>query len=66
MICRRLSVQPSDTVFLGDSSADMLTAKNAGMIAVGALWGFRTRGELVDSGADVLLERPVDLLKFIS
>ena len=40
----------------------MLTATAAGMIAVGAAWGFRTKDELVASGALAVLEHPLDLL----
>ena len=33
-------------LYIGDSSVDMQTAKNAGFDACGVLWGFRTRAEL--------------------
>jgi phosphoglycolate phosphatase len=41
----------------------MMTANAAGMYAVGVLWGFRKADELLESGAKVLLENPMDLLK---
>ena len=44
--------QPEDCLYVGDSGVDMQTAKNAGVFAVGALWGFRTREELEQAGAD--------------
>jgi phosphoglycolate phosphatase len=50
-------------VYLGDSLVDMKTATVAGMIAVGASWGFRTRDELVESGARVVLDHPLELLE---
>jgi phosphoglycolate phosphatase len=40
----------------------MKTANAAGMFAVGALWGFRSREELQQEGAKVLLERPQDIV----
>jgi phosphoglycolate phosphatase len=33
------------------------------MIAVGALWGFRTKEELALNGARYFLNHPLDLLK---
>jgi len=40
----------------------MRTAKNYGAgVAFGVLWGFRGKEELMESGADVLLERPSDI-----
>ena len=43
----------------------MQTAVAAGMFPVGALWGFRTADELTANGAQVLVERPLDLLRIL-
>ena len=63
LISERLGVAPSRMVFLGDSGLDMLTATAAGMIAVGAAWGFRTKDELVENGASAVLDHPLGLLE---
>ena len=62
LIGARLGVVPRRIVFLGDSASDMLTAGAAGMIAVGAAWGFRTKDELVENGARAVLDHPLELL----
>lgn len=64
-IATAMGAPPNDMVFLGDTKVDMLTARAAGMVPAGALWGFRDAGELRASGAAVLLERPLDLLALI-
>ena len=61
-IAAELGVAPAACAFVGDTSIDMLTARAAGMCAVGALWGFRTAEELRSSGADVLVASPADIL----
>ncbi len=61
-IARQLDVPPDKFVFLGDSAVDMQTARAAGMYAVGALWGFRSRAELLDSGAQAVIKRPAELI----
>lgn len=61
-LARSFGVLPAEVLFVGDSSVDMDTATAAGMIAAGALWGFRTRSELEAHGATVLLEKPEDIL----
>jgi phosphoglycolate phosphatase len=53
-----------EVLYVGDTGTDMQTAKAAGLKAVGALWGFRERDELVQNGADILAERPQGILKY--
>ena len=43
----------------------MQTAVAAGMFPVGALWGFREREELLENGAQALIEHPKDLLQLL-
>jgi phosphoglycolate phosphatase len=61
-IAARFGLPPERVAYVGDSLVDMRTAGAAGMIAVGAAWGFRTRRELVDSGAAVVIDAPLELL----
>lgn len=63
-IADELGLSPADFLYLGDTNTDMLTANRAGMHAVGALWGFRTREELKKNGAKAMIARPQELLEF--
>lgn len=58
-------VAPRDCLYLGDTSVDMQTARNADMFAVGALWGFRPREELEAHGAEAVVAHPRDVLALI-
>lgn len=49
------------TVFVGDSGIDILTAKAAGVRSVGVSWGFRPRSELEQAGADHIVDRAGEL-----
>lgn len=49
---------------MGDSDVDILTGHNAGLPAMGALWGFRGEAELTAAGADALAAVPMDILEF--
>ncbi|HHW00164.1 MAG TPA: HAD family hydrolase [Clostridiaceae bacterium] len=62
-IADMLNISPDEIILLGDSSYDIQTAVSAGMFAAGALWGFRSADELKSAGADILIEKPLDLLK---
>ena len=64
-ILEETGIRAADTVYVGDSGVDMQTAKNGGLFAVGALWGFRSEEELRENGADAVAKRPLDLLRYI-
>lgn len=56
----------ADTTFMvGDSGVDIQTAKAAGVRSVGCSWGFRSRTELEECGADTIVDRPLDLLQIL-
>lgn len=65
-IASDLKMRPEEFLFLGDSGIDMQTARAAGMYPVGALWGFRYEEELRSNGAQLLLSKPEELLKYIN
>jgi phosphoglycolate phosphatase len=54
---RRCSAEPSRSLMIGDSRVDVAAGKAAGMETCGYVSGFRGRPELVDAGADYLIER---------
>ncbi len=56
-----LGLPRQQVCYLGDSDVDMLTARNAGLLALGACWGFRGAEELKAAGADRLLSSPEEL-----
>ncbi|MCI6233370.1 MAG: HAD family hydrolase [Selenomonas sp.] len=66
MIAEKFGVGPSAVAYFGDTSVDMDTAKNAGFFPVGVLWGFRPKEELVEHGAKVLLEKPMELFEKVA
>jgi phosphoglycolate phosphatase len=65
-IAASLSLPPREFVLIGDSDVDMKTAGNAGMFGIGATWGFRTREELLQNGAQFLAETPGDIVSEVT
>ena len=49
-------------IYVGDSEVDVLTAKNAGVLCLSVLWGFRDREMLEKNGATHFCEDPSRLL----
>ncbi len=63
---RRLGVPPEECLYVGDSGVDMQTARAAHMCAVGVLWGFRGKAELLKDGAQLLVEKPGEILELLN
>ena len=61
LIADKMGVKSEEVAYFGDTSVDMDTAKNAGMLSVGVTWGFRPKEELVEHGAKILLDTPMEL-----
>jgi phosphoglycolate phosphatase len=55
-------VDPAIATMIGDRSHDMIGAKNNGMTAVGVLYGYGSREELLAAGADRVCATPQELL----
>lgn len=59
------SSAPRDSLFIGDSEVDVLTAKAAGCRSIAVLWGFRTFDELKDFAPDAFCSSTSALLPLI-
>ena len=61
----KFKAQAEDTYFIGDTSVDILTGKNAGFHTVGVSWGFRGREELFKAGAERIISSTEELANAI-
>jgi phosphoglycolate phosphatase len=64
-VASRLGIPAESIVYLGDSAIDMTTARAAGMLPVGAAWGFRSVEELWSSGAAEIISHPLELIEIL-
>lgn len=64
-ILEALGVKPEEGIYMGDSDVDMQTGKAAGMLTIGAGWGFRSKELLEQTGADATIDHAEELLKFL-
>lgn len=65
IIAEKLGIKAEECIYVGDTDTDMKTGKNAGMLTVGVIWGFRDRLELFDNGADKIIDEPDEILNII-
>jgi phosphoglycolate phosphatase len=60
-----LMLPPKKFLYAGDSGTDMETALAAQMFSLGVLWGFRTQEELMEKGAEAVIDHPLRLLDLL-
>lgn len=64
-IIKIAGISKEETIYVGDSNVDMMTAHNAGVEAVGVTWGFRTRRELQENNPRSIIEEAGELLQLL-
>ena len=62
---KELGVTATGAVYVGDSDVDIQTAENCGMPCISVTWGLRDKEFLLQSGAEILVDAPKDLLGVI-
>ena len=60
-----LKLRPEEIAYVGDSNTDILFAKAVGMLPIATPWGYRSREELVEAGAQLIAEHPMEILDLI-
>jgi phosphoglycolate phosphatase len=65
-VLKTQAISPLETYMVGDREHDIQGAKANEVFAIGALWGYGSREELLNAGAAALCERPGMLAKVLS
>ncbi|MBU2515003.1 HAD family hydrolase [bacterium] len=65
LIAKRMNISVSEILYVGDTGIDMVTANSAKMRAIGVLWGFRSKEELLGTGARFVIEKPEQLIEYL-
>jgi pyrophosphatase PpaX len=65
LAAERGGVAPAATVYVGDSTHDMLAGRAAGMKTIAALWGPYARADLDETAPDAYADSPEDLLPLL-
>lgn len=62
---RLLGVDKEHAVYVGDSDVDIQTAQNADIRSISVTWGFRDEVFLMENGAGIMIDRPLELLEYL-
>lgn len=63
---RLMGVTAADTIYIGDSDVDILTAQAAHLPCISVTWGFRDRDFLLQHGATTLISTPQQLIDYVN
>ena len=66
LILDAAGVERERCIMVGDSAVDILTAERAGIHSVGVSWGFRSREELQEAGAEYIADSVEELRRILS
>lgn len=61
LLCETLGLAPEEILFFGDGDTDMEFANRCGFLPVACSWGYRSRAELEQAGARVIVDRAEEL-----
>ena len=56
---------PSTVIMVGDRHSDIAGGQTCALFSIGVTWGYGSRAELVEAGADTLVDRPGALLDLV-
>lgn len=59
---RLLGCDRGSCLYVGDSEVDLQTARNAALPCCSVSWGFRDREQLIAAGADIIIDKPEELI----
>jgi len=65
-IIKLTGINKNDFIYMGDTSTDMLTAKAANVESIGVTWGYRKVDELLNAGANHIVNHPSEVIKYFS
>ena len=66
LIMKECDATAETTIMIGDSGVDIECARGAGAHSVGCSWGFRSRRELEEAGAEHIVDTPKEILDMLS
>lgn len=59
-------IKKENAYYVGDSDVDVMTAKNSGLDMIAVTWGFKDKEFLQECGATTFIDKPEQLLDFLS
>lgn len=64
--CRQMALEPADCIMVGDAQRDIVAARRAGALTLGALFGYlEPDTRIADWGANGFIEHPLEIVPWL-
>lgn len=64
-VMKEFGASVEDTVYVGDSEVDIMTAQNANIPCISVTWGFKTHDFLIKNGAKTIVHAPYQIFDIL-
>lgn len=64
-VIKTFNANNNESVYVGDSEVDIFTAKNANLECISVSWGFKTKQFLIENNAEIIIDTPEEIFKYI-
>lgn len=64
-VLQRSGCQKDQVLWVGDSAVDIIAGNSIRVPTVGCLWGFKEKQEMLDAGAQYIIQDPLELVEVI-
>lgn len=64
-IINKMELKNDEILYVGDSPTDYQTSKNANLKFVGVSWGYRTKEQIHNAGADIVIDKANEILNLL-
>jgi phosphoglycolate phosphatase len=65
-LIRKHGLKKEETVYIGDEVRDVEASKKAGIKVIAVTWGYNSRKALETAKADIVVDKPAELIKAIN
>ena len=65
-VLKEFNLTSDDAIYVGDSEVDIQTALNSNLPCISVTWGYKDRDFLSDNGAEIIVDSPDEIVRYLN